>query len=141
MTHRLSTVRSVHHEQEAKFYFPVWQTWKTFHHLKCCSVFCFINFSQLASQETIQVCTAPSSHHCIQPQTGIYEKYFSIKASMLGQLTNWTYHDDYSNKQIGENEVAQENKDHSKPLAVGSFVQVFLDFCPTVHLDRTIYKL
>ena len=43
-------------------------------------------------------------------------------------------HDYYTNKQISEDEMAQENKDDSKPLAVRPFVKIFLNLSPAIHL-------
>ena len=46
----------------------------------------------------------------------------------------YTCHNYDTNKQISENEVAQEDEDDSKPLTVRSFVKIFLNFSPAIHL-------
>ena len=48
-----------------------------------------------------------------------------------------SYHNNYTNEQVCKDEVTQENKDDSEPLAVWSCVQVFLNLCPAIHLKRT----
>ena len=49
----------------------------------------------------------------------------------------YAYHNDYTNKQIGEDEVTQEDEDNSEPLAVRPFVKIFLNLSPAIHLNKS----
>ena len=60
----------------------------------------------------------------------------SKEKNLINISKSYIYHNYYANKQIGENEVSQKDEDDSEPLTVRSFVQIFLNFSPTIHLDK-----
>lgn len=52
-----------------------------------------------------------------------------------------SYHYNDTNKQVGEDKVAQENEDDCEPLAVRSLVKIFLNLSPTINLKRCHMQL